>query len=136
LKNNPIPDDITDKMKSVPAFLCLLLPASGLLISGCASRPVAKQEANYPVEKVNARALFVENCSICHGTNGKAHTFHGWLVGARNLTRAQWQDEATDEEILNAIKTGPRVMPAFEKILSPTEIDALAAYVRTLSEKN
>jgi mono/diheme cytochrome c family protein len=52
-----------------------------VILSGCVSRPLAVQEANYPVERVDARGLFVENCSLCHGTNGRAHTFHGWLVG-------------------------------------------------------
>jgi len=113
---------------SVICFSCLLAA------SGCASHPLAAQEAGYPVEKVDARALFVENCSVCHGENGRAHTFHGFLVGARNLTNPKWQDGASDAEIINAIRTGPSVMPAFDKRLSPAEIDALAAYVRTLKK--
>ena len=36
-----------------------------------------------------------------------------------------------DGEIIHAIKTGPSVMPSFGKKLSPSEIDALAKYVRT-----
>ena len=107
---------------------------SGILVFGfgCASKPsLAVQEAGYPEDKVNARGLFLENCTICHGKDGCARTFHGWLVGTQNLTDAQWQADTTDAEIIHAIKTGPRVMPAFEKRLSPAEIDALAAYVRT-----
>jgi len=124
-------------MKSTrPAMrLFLVFVGAGLwAVSGCASRPLAKAEANYPAGQVDARGLFVENCSVCHGKNGKAHTFHGWLVGAQNLTDAKWQAETTDAEILHAIKTGPSVMPAFEKKLSETEIEALAAYVRTFRQ--
>ncbi|MFZ1072356.1 MAG: c-type cytochrome [Verrucomicrobiia bacterium] len=124
-------------MKSKIALSCLLIAISGVLfaISGCAStRPLAAQQANYPEDKVDARGLFVENCVICHGKNGRAHTFHGWLVGAQNLTDAKFQEETTDGEIIKAIKTGPSVMPAFEKKLSPSEIDALAAYVRTFKQ--
>jgi len=106
------------------------------LISGCASHPVTTKEANYPADKIDAQALFVENCSTCHGKNGRAHTFHGLLVGAQNLTKPKWQEETTDSEILNAIKTGPSVMPAFEKKLSETEIEALAKYVRTLKQSD
>ena len=120
-------------MENKIAKACLLLLSLELFIfvSGCATRPLAKQEADYPVGKVDARALFVENCSICHGKNGRAHTFHGVLVGAQNLTKAKWQANTTDAQILNAIKTGPGVMPAFEKKLSPSEISSLALYVRS-----
>ena len=113
-----------------------LLAVSGLFLAGCATHPLAKTEAGYPVEKVDARELFVENCSICHGTKGNAHTFHGYLVGAQNLTHADWQSKTSDDEILHAIESGPSVMPAFDKKLSATEIEALAAYVRTLKQKN
>ncbi len=109
-----------------------LFVVCAFLVTGCASHHLASEEANYPADKIDAQALFFENCSTCHGKNGRAHTFHGWLVGARNLTKPKWQEQATDSEILNAIKTGPGVMPAFEKKLSGTEIEALAKYVRTL----
>jgi mono/diheme cytochrome c family protein len=109
-----------------------LLPlALFLLISGCVSRPLSIREANYSAEQVDARGLFEENCIVCHGKNGRAHTFHGWLVGAQNLTRPEWQADTTDAQILHAIQTGPSVMPAFGKKLSPTEIQALARYVRS-----
>ena len=90
-----------------------------------------RQQANYPPDQVDARGLFVENCVVCHGQNGRAQTFHGWLVGAQNLTNAKWQADTTDGEIIHAIKTGPSVMPAFGKKLSPSEIEALATYVRS-----
>jgi mono/diheme cytochrome c family protein len=114
-------------MRLLPVFA-----GCAFLISSCASHPLARQETSYPVDKVDARGLFVENCSICHGKNGRAHVFHGWLFRAQNLTRPDWQAKATDAEILHAIQTGPGVMPAFEKKLSEPEIEALAAYVRTL----
>jgi mono/diheme cytochrome c family protein len=115
--------------------LLLLLPLLFLLLSGCASRgPLTVQQANYPVDKMDARGLFLENCAICHGKNGRAHNFHGWLVGAQNLTRADFQDNTSDTQIIHAITTGPDVMPAFGKKLSPAEIQALARYVRTLKK--
>ena len=120
-------------MKSKIALIFLLMAISGFLflISGCASTgPLTVQQANYPVDKIDARGLFVENCATCHGKNGRAHTFHGWLVGAQNLTDPEWRADTTEGQIINAIKTGPSVMPAFEKKLSPSEIEALAKYVR------
>jgi cbb3-type cytochrome c oxidase subunit III len=116
------------------AIVCLLTGVALLpfLISSCASTgPLAAQQANYPEDKVDARALFVENCATCHGEDGRAKTFHGWLVGAQNFTDPKWQQTTSDEEIIHAIKTGPGAMPAFGKKLSASEIAALAAYVRT-----
>jgi mono/diheme cytochrome c family protein len=109
-----------------------LMVASGLawLVTGCASTDtLTKQQAGLPKDKVDAPGLFAENCATCHGKNGRAHTFHGLMVGAQNFTDTGWH--ATDEEIIHAIKTGPWAMPAFEKKLSTPEIEALAAYVRT-----
>lgn len=109
--------------------------ASGiaLFLCGCASnKPLTAQQAGYPKEQINAHGIFVENCATCHGKDGRAKTFHGHMVWAQNLTDAKFQTNTSDEEIRNAIKTGPKAMPAFEKKLSASEIDALVAYVRTL----
>lgn len=121
-------------MKNKIAIVGLLTIIPGfLLISGCMSTgPLAAKEANYPADKVNARGLFVENCATCHGRDGRAHTFHGWLVGAQNLTNPKWWEATTDAEIIQAINTGPGAMPAFKKKLSPSEIQALTTYINTL----
>ena len=121
-------------MKSKLIRVCLSTVASGtlFLISGCSSpKPLTTQEANYPVEQIDAHGLFIENCATCHGQNGRAHNFHGLIVGAQNFTSLEWQVATTDKEIVHAIQTGPGVMPAFANKLSPSEIDALAKYVRT-----
>jgi mono/diheme cytochrome c family protein len=128
---------VNQNMKSKIAIvgLLILIPGLPLLITGCASPgPLAVKQASYPEDKVDARGLFVENCTVCHGKNGRAHTFHGILVGAQNLTKANWQTNTADDEIVYAIKTGPREMPAFEKKLSASEIDALVKYVRTFKQ--
>ena len=121
-------------MKHGIALSCLLMAIAGLswLVAGCSSTPtLAVQQAGYPKDKVDAPGLFAENCTTCHGQNGRARTFHGWILGAQNFTDARWQTATSDDEIVHAIKTGPKLMPAFQKKLSPTEIEALAAYVRT-----
>jgi len=125
------------KNKIGVACLLMLIPALPFLLSGCASPgPLALKQAGYPADRVDAHGLFLENCAVCHGQNGRAHTFHGVLVGAQNLTDADWQLETMDEQIVHAIKTGPGLMPAFQKKLSESEIDALAAYVRTLKRSS
>jgi mono/diheme cytochrome c family protein len=116
--------------------LFLLAAISGLagLGAGCAStNTLAGQQAGFQKDKVDAPGLFTENCANCHGQDGRARTLHGRLVGAQNFTDVRWQ--ASDEEIIHAIKTGPRLMPAFQKKLSTAEIEALAAFVRTFKPR-
>jgi mono/diheme cytochrome c family protein len=117
----------------------LMLAAAGMvcLLSSCASSDtLSKQQTDLPKDKINAAGLFGENCVGCHGTNGRAHTFHGIILGAQNLTDAKWQIDTTDDEIVHAIQTGPHAMPEFDKKLSESEIEALAMYVRTLKAAN
>ncbi len=137
IENNPGQDENQD-MESTTVWTGLLFIFTGLVlcVSGCASHPLSAQQANYPADQVDARGLFVENCIVCHGKNGRAHVFHGILLGAQNLTDNKWQAETSDAEILHAIRTGPSVMPAFGKKLSETEIEALAVYVRSLKQTN
>jgi cbb3-type cytochrome c oxidase subunit III len=119
------------------AAVLTVLAGATFCFWGCASRkPITAEDAAYPEPKVDAQGLFQENCVTCHGANGRAHTFHGRVVGAQNLTDSNWQSETSDAQIINAIKTGPSVMPAFEKKLSEAEIDALAAYVRHFKPAN
>ena len=126
-------------MKSKTILASLLAVAAGalFLISGCSSpKPLTAQQANYPAAQIDAHGLFAENCASCHGYDGKGHTFHGWIVGAQNFTDLEWQVGTTDEQVIHAIKTGPGLMPAFEKKLSSSEIEALAKYVRTFRPMN
>ena len=121
-------------IKNGIALSYLLMAVAGLswLVAGCASTPtLAEQQAGYAKNQVDAPGLFAENCATCHGHNGRARTFHGWLLGAQNFTNHHWQTNTSDIEIIHAIKTGPKLMPAFQKKLSTEEIEALAAYVRT-----
>lgn len=121
-------------MKKHPTLSTSFLIVTGvlLLIAGCSSiGPLTAQEAKYPVNKIDAPGIFKENCATCHGIDGRAETFHGRLLGAQNFTDPKWQAATSNQEILHAIKTGPGPMPAFAKKLSPTEIEALANYVRS-----
>jgi cbb3-type cytochrome c oxidase subunit III len=109
------------------------LAACAMIAAGCASTgKLAREQAGYPRGNVDARGLFMENCSRCHGQDGRAKTFHGRLLGAQNFTDAKWHAGTSNDDIIRAIKTGPKTMPAFEKKLSEAEIEAVAAYVQTI----
>jgi mono/diheme cytochrome c family protein len=83
-------------------------------------------------ETLDASKLFNDNCTRCHGKDGRAKTFHGRMVGARNLTDAKWQGSVTDDRIVAAIKKGPGAMPSFEKKFTQEQIASLVPYVRQL----
>jgi mono/diheme cytochrome c family protein len=124
-------------MKNRIAVGIIVIVGLAGLVSGCAStHTLAMQEASFPQDKIDAQGLFAENCITCHGRNGRAETFHGWILDAQNFTDARWQKDTSDAEIVHAIKTGPWLMPAFQKKLSAAEIEALAAYVRTFKPAN
>ncbi|MFZ0827658.1 MAG: c-type cytochrome [Verrucomicrobiia bacterium] len=121
-------------MKKGMILWWLLMAVAGLswLATGCTSTPtLAVQPAGCSKVQVDVPGLFAENCATCHGRDGRARTFHGWLLGAQNFTNARWQTNTSDAEIIKAIQTGPKLMPAFQKKLSAAEIEALATYVRT-----
>lgn len=120
------------------AQLCMLVVITGsiLPIFGFLSTAhLASQQASKDQDKIDASKLFNHNCAKCHGKDGRAKTFRGKLVGARNLTDAKWQASVTDEQIKEAIKKGPEEMPSFEKKLSPAEIDSLVGYVRHFKQE-
>lgn len=75
--------------------------------------------------------LYKKHCAKCHGVEGKANTFRGWMSRAQKFTDANWQENTTDEEILDAIANGPGFMPSYKKKLSSEEIHSLLAVIRT-----
>jgi len=49
-----------------------------------------------------------------------------------DLTTVEWQRSRSDAEVTSAIRDGRGAMPPFQDVLSSQQIDAVAAYVRTL----
>ncbi|MDI1262544.1 MAG: cytochrome-c oxidase, cbb3-type subunit III [bacterium] len=73
--------------------------------------------------------LFKDNCTSCHGDNGKGNQ----ELGAPDLTDKIWlygSDEATLIETITNGRAG--VMPAWVGRLDPTTIKALTVYVHSL----
>lgn len=82
--------------------------------------------------EVGGEALYRQHCARCHGDDGRAKTWRGYLFFAQNLSKARWQERESDEDILEAIRRGPRAMPAFADELDETEQRTLVHYVRAL----
>jgi len=106
-------------MSNKPA-LVLLLGLLGL----CSSLPA--------LAEAEGGQLYSQHCAKCHGSDGRANTLRGWLYFARNLSKAKWQDNNSDRDILDAIVEGPGAMPAYAGKLSEAEQLALVRAVRDL----
>lgn len=79
---------------------------------------------------IDGPALYKERCAKCHGGDGQATTWRGYLFFARDFADADWQQRQTDARILRRINDGPGVMPAFENSLTLAEREALVQVVR------
>ena len=87
---------------------------------------------------IDAGALYQEHCAKCHGGDGRAKTFRGFVTFAQNLTNPHWQALVKDAHLSDAIKKGPGLMPGYDETFSQQEIEALVRFVRSLkvSEEN
>ncbi|HXH48012.1 MAG TPA: DUF5777 family beta-barrel protein [Terriglobia bacterium] len=74
--------------------------------------------------------VFIQNCSICHGKDGKGIA----AAGTPDFTSPKVQSSLTKETILNTIRRGKRgtLMPAWEGKLSEAEIAAAGSFVKSL----
>lgn len=70
-------------------------------------------------------AVFRKNCVTCHGANGKLG-----LNGAKDLSVST----LSVEERVSIITNGKNLMTPFAAVLSPEEIQSVAAFTLTLKE--
>ncbi len=77
------------------------------------------------------RSLYVQNCSRCHGTNGRAQTREGRRVEADDLTSSDAKG-ISDSKMRRLITNGRGKMPAFGKKLTSAQITQIMGYVRGL----
>ena len=80
-----------------------------------------------------AAALFAQNCSGCHGTDGQGVP----ATGAPRFTDPAFQASLSDEQVVAAIRDGKGgKMPAWSGRLTDEQISSLAAYVRTFAKSS
>jgi mono/diheme cytochrome c family protein len=80
-------------------------------------------------------------CSSCHGATGKADTEKGQQMKIVDMTSAEFQARKDDElrkAILDGVKKEKggvkQEMDAFKGDLTPEQVDALVAYIRTFKK--
>jgi mono/diheme cytochrome c family protein len=86
--------------------------------------------------EVDGAALYKAKCSLCHGKDGQPTPSFA-KKGVQNHQDAEWQKATTDEAIRSAIAEGSKgtLMRAYERELTPEQIDALVAHIRSLGKQ-
>lgn len=119
-------------MATKTTYLACFTVATVLLIALAISKSFAA-----PPQR-SAKLLYRQQCSKCHGMDGRAQSSKAKFAHARDLTDPKWQDDVTDERIFNSITNGRNVrgnMPKFGDRYSEAEINGLVQFVRDLRSK-
>jgi putative copper resistance protein D len=121
--------------------IVLLICAGGLLVSGDPPVKLTRGDARKLKDPVpytkrsidRGRVLFQQNCTSCHGENGKAE---GALIAdATDLTTPSiYKSGTTDGEIFRSIRDGAGdQMPAFQsQLASETDVWNLVNFIHNL----
>ena len=89
------------------------------------AQPVARPDSGQLALGENTYLAF---CGGCHGFSGIA-----WYVHSPSFALGERMDKS-DEELKRSIKNGLGVMPSWENMLKPGQIDALVKFIRTLAQ--
>lgn len=83
---------------------------------------------------VDANAIYTAKCQKCHGADGKGVPKYK-KSGQKSFTDAQWQKSQTDAQIAAVINKGQGdFMPAYKGKLTPDEVKALVAKIRSFKK--
>lgn len=82
-------------------------------------------------------AVYADNCTKCHGDDGKGQTKMGQKLQVRDYTDAKVQEAFTDDQGFKAVKEGLKkddqtLMKAYD--LPDDDIKAVITYMRTFKK--
>ncbi len=96
------------------------------LLAGSLSFPAIAQSTG--------KAIFSQQCAVCHGATGKSDTQLGRILRALPLDSPEVK-KLSDAALADVVKHGKGKMPEFGTKLSDSQIKEVIAYVRTLQKK-
>lgn len=102
----------------------LLLPLYILFSCESGNTSEKSKEESDSVQIPNGAELYVQHCTVCHGSDGKLG-----VSGAKDLTVST----LPDNEIIKMIETGKNAMPPMKEPLgSDDHVKAVAEYIKSL----
>jgi len=81
----------------------------------------------------HGKTLFVRECAVCHGLQGKGDGYRLLGLDPANLTSPS-TTKKSDADLLKTIHDGKPNMPAWKVHLSEKQTRDVLAYVRTLAK--
>lgn len=92
-------------------------------------------KAGSPVA-VNAKQIYGQQCSVCHGMKADGESPLGSAWPATNLADSDWQHGGSRDAVIETIAHGVPGTPmrGFQGTLSSPEIEAVADYVLSMSK--
>lgn len=103
----------------------LVLIANCLLFFACSQGSNSEGNKTSESSAVSGETIYKENCSLCHGPDGKLG-----ISGAKDLSISTMDKNQAVEIITN----GKNQMTPYKSLLTPEEINAVADYVLTLKK--
>ncbi|MDT8383982.1 MAG: c-type cytochrome [Gammaproteobacteria bacterium] len=112
----------------------VVLGLGGLLLAGFLGGAGTVAAAEAEMDKKTLAAIYLKNCSICHGDNGDANTRarSGMFPKPRDFTTAEAAIELTRERMIKSVTEGRpgTAMVGHKGRLSPEQIEGLVDYIR------
>jgi mono/diheme cytochrome c family protein len=119
---------------AIIALSCALVTACAKTESVTPVTPQPTQSAAAspaPDEFATVRMIYTKDCAVCHGDTGEGKTteFEGKKIKAPPL-RSGHALKHSDQDFVRQITGGGDGMPAFEKKMTPKEIDEMVRFIR------
>jgi mono/diheme cytochrome c family protein len=100
------------------------------LLCACGSMIGCEPRDQTPLGR--GRRIFQRTCAGCHGPDGRGVQRLGLVKPPRDLTRAEFHAQVTDEQLRQVIRTGKGQMPAFGGLMGDEDLSLVITYIRSL----
>ncbi len=105
---------------SLPFFLIVVM--SAVALSACSSQATDQGQGMTASADAKAEAIYKKQCLSCHAAD---------LRGKVGPGLQEIGSKMTEQQLFGIIQDGARGMPAFKKVLSTDEIQALSQWLST-----
>lgn len=114
-------------------FFILISSAVFTMLLAVPGRPLLASGSGNPD---NGKAIFGQNCAVCHGTSGDGQGIGaaGMSPPPANFTDPGFWKDKTDTFLAHVISNGIGQMPGWSESLTPDQIRDVIAYIKTLKK--